>query len=161
MKRDRGKISGPGPSPEQESWHVPFRQPRKRRYDRRVLESVDEQQVRPAPEHEATVLRAALARWRWLFGQGQGESERRVRRQGKENMTNELELLDRITVRASVFGGKPIIRDMRIAVEHVLGMLSEGDTAETISAGVPGTGTRRHSSLSAIRVSFGCRLACV
>ena len=42
------------------------------------------------------------------------------------------ELLDRITVRADVFGGKPIIRDMRVAVEHVLGMLAAGDTAETV-----------------------------
>ena len=47
-------------------------------------------------------------------------------------MTGEAELLDRITVRADVFGGKPIIRDMRIAVEHVLGMLASGDTAEMI-----------------------------
>lgn len=30
------------------------------------------------------------------------------------------------------FGGKPVIRDMRIAVEHVLGMLAAGDTVETI-----------------------------
>lgn len=42
------------------------------------------------------------------------------------------ELLSRITVRPDVFGGKPIIRDMRVAVEHVLGMLAAGDTAETI-----------------------------
>ena len=35
-------------------------------------------------------------------------------------------------MRADVFGGKPIIRDMRIAVEHVLGMLAAGDSAETI-----------------------------
>ncbi len=42
------------------------------------------------------------------------------------------ELLGRITVRGDVFGGKPIIRDMRIAVEHVLAMLAAGDTAETI-----------------------------
>ena len=42
------------------------------------------------------------------------------------------ELLSRITARPDVFGGKPIIRDMRIAVEHVLGMLAAGDTAETI-----------------------------
>ncbi|MYE11198.1 MAG: DUF433 domain-containing protein [Gammaproteobacteria bacterium] len=42
------------------------------------------------------------------------------------------ELLERITVRGDVFGGKPIIRDMRIAVEHVLAMLAAGDTAETI-----------------------------
>ena len=37
-------------------------------------------------------------------------------------MATDSELLGRITVRADVFGGKPIIRDMRIAVEHVLGM---------------------------------------
>ena len=42
------------------------------------------------------------------------------------------ELLSRITVRPDVFGGKPIIRDMRIAVEHVLGMLAAGDTVATI-----------------------------
>ena len=47
-------------------------------------------------------------------------------------MSNQSELLDRITARKDVFGGKPIIRDMRIAVEHVLGMLAAGDTAETI-----------------------------
>ena len=42
------------------------------------------------------------------------------------NMTTDTDLLERITVRADVFGGKPIIRDMRIAVEHVLGMLAAG-----------------------------------
>ncbi len=47
-------------------------------------------------------------------------------------MTADPELLNRITVRADVFHGKPIIRDMRIAVEHVLGMLASGDTAEVI-----------------------------
>ena len=47
-------------------------------------------------------------------------------------MSKQSELLDRITVRTDVFGGKPIIRDMRIAVEHVLGMLAAGDTAETV-----------------------------
>lgn len=35
-------------------------------------------------------------------------------------------------MRADVLGGKPIIRDLRIAVEHVLGMLAAGDTTETI-----------------------------
>ena len=47
-------------------------------------------------------------------------------------MTNEKELLDRITVRPEVFGGKPIIRDMRIDVEHVLAMLAAGDAPATI-----------------------------
>lgn len=47
-------------------------------------------------------------------------------------MIGESELLERITVRADIFGGKPIIRNMRFAVEHVLEMLAAGDTAETI-----------------------------
>jgi len=47
-------------------------------------------------------------------------------------MTAHPELMDRITVRQDVFGGKPIIRDLRIAVEHILGMLAAGDSAETI-----------------------------
>lgn len=50
----------------------------------------------------------------------------------EKTMTGNTELLDRITVRADVFGGKPIIRDMRIAVEHVLEMLAAGDAPETI-----------------------------
>lgn len=47
-------------------------------------------------------------------------------------MTAENKLLERITVRPDVFGGKPIVRDMRIAVEHILGMLAAGDTAQLI-----------------------------
>jgi uncharacterized protein (DUF433 family) len=41
-------------------------------------------------------------------------------------------LLRRITVNPEVFGGKPIIRGHRLAVEHVLGMLASGDTAEDL-----------------------------
>ena len=52
-------------------------------------------------------------------------------------MTREAELLERITVRPDVFGGKPIIRDMRFAVEHVLEMLAAGDTAEAILGEYP------------------------
>ncbi len=47
-------------------------------------------------------------------------------------MTSESELLKRITARPDVFGGKPIVRDMRIAVEHVLGMMAAGDTSQEI-----------------------------
>ena len=50
----------------------------------------------------------------------------------EKQVTEETELLDRITVRADIFGGKPIVRDLRIAVEHILGKLAAGDTAETI-----------------------------
>lgn len=48
---------------------------------------------------------------------------------------NETELLKRITVNPGIFGGKPIIRGRRLAVEHVLGMLAAGDTPETILEG--------------------------
>ena len=46
-------------------------------------------------------------------------------------------LLERITVNPKVFGGKPIIRGRRLAVEHVLGMLAAGDTPETVLQGCP------------------------
>ena len=47
-------------------------------------------------------------------------------------MSSDEELLSRITVRSDVFAGKPIIRDMRVAVEHILGMLASGESAENI-----------------------------
>lgn len=47
-------------------------------------------------------------------------------------MTKQSELLERITVRSEIFGGKPIIRCMRVAVEHVLAKLAAGDTVDTI-----------------------------
>jgi len=50
---------------------------------------------------------------------------------------NEEEVLRRITVDPKIFGGKPIIRGRRLAVEHVLGMLAAGDSPETILAGYP------------------------
>lgn len=46
-------------------------------------------------------------------------------------------LLKRITVNPKIFGGKPIIRGRRLAVEHVLGMLAVGDTPDTILRGYP------------------------
>jgi len=48
---------------------------------------------------------------------------------------DEKTLLERITVDPAIFGGKPIIRGHRLAVEHVLGMLAVGDTPETILEG--------------------------
>ena len=50
---------------------------------------------------------------------------------------NEQELLKRITVNPKIFGGKPIIRGHRLAVEHIMGMLAAGDTWETILEGYP------------------------
>jgi uncharacterized protein (DUF433 family) len=50
---------------------------------------------------------------------------------------DEDKLLERITVNPKIFGGKPIVRGHRLAVEHVLGMLAAGDLPETILAGYP------------------------
>jgi len=50
---------------------------------------------------------------------------------------DEAKILERITVDQKIFGGKPIIRGHRLAVEHVLGMLAAGDSPETILEGYP------------------------
>ena len=42
------------------------------------------------------------------------------------------EILKRITARPDVFGGKPIIRDLRISVELILSLLSQGATQEEL-----------------------------
>ena len=46
-------------------------------------------------------------------------------------------LLTRITVNPRIFGGKPIVRGRRLAVEHILGMLAAGDSPEIILQGYP------------------------
>jgi len=46
-------------------------------------------------------------------------------------------LLDRITINPKIFGGKPIIRGMRIKVENVLGLLAQGMTPEEILEDYP------------------------
>jgi uncharacterized protein (DUF433 family) len=50
---------------------------------------------------------------------------------------DEQKFLERITVNPNIFGGKPIVRGRRLAVEHVLGMLAAGDTPEIILEGYP------------------------
>ena len=52
-------------------------------------------------------------------------------------MADEEELLSRISVVPGIFGGKPVVRGRRLAVEHVLGMLAAGDEPATILAGYP------------------------
>lgn len=47
------------------------------------------------------------------------------------------ELLARIVVNPAIFGGKPLVRGRRLAVEHVLGMLAAGDDVQTILDGYP------------------------
>ena len=46
-------------------------------------------------------------------------------------------LLKCITVRQEVFGGKPIIRDMRISVELILSLLTQGVATEAIVEDYP------------------------
>lgn len=50
---------------------------------------------------------------------------------------NKKTLLKRITVNPEIFGGKPIIRGRRLAVEHVLDMLAAGDTPENLLQAYP------------------------
>ena len=50
---------------------------------------------------------------------------------------NEINLLERISADPRIYGGKPIVRGRRLAVEHVLGMLAAGDDHETILQGYP------------------------
>ncbi len=45
---------------------------------------------------------------------------------------DETKLLERITVNPKIYGGKPIIRGHRMAVEHILGMLVAGSTSDEI-----------------------------
>ena len=52
-------------------------------------------------------------------------------------MSEETQLLARITARPDVFGGKPIIRDMRISVAHVLSLLAQGATQEELLGDYP------------------------
>ena len=105
----RGRSAGLGFRPNESAALRALREPRLRRNLHEFVEwfpGVDKQHVRLC----------------WNVGG-------RVR---ERTMSNQSELLDRITVRADVFGGKPIIRGMRVAVEHVLGMLAAGDTADTV-----------------------------
>ena len=53
-------------------------------------------------------------------------------------MSNDHEILKRITARPDVFSGKPIVRDMRISVELILSLLSQGATQEELLDDYPG-----------------------
>jgi len=54
-----------------------------------------------------------------------------------EEMTDQ-QLLRRITANPEIFGGKPIIRGMRISVELILSLLAQGETVEAILSDYPG-----------------------
>lgn len=47
------------------------------------------------------------------------------------------ELLRRITANPEIFGGKPIIRGMRISVELILSLLVQGETTDSILSDYP------------------------
>ncbi len=47
------------------------------------------------------------------------------------------ELLKRITANPEIFGGKPIIRGMRISVELILSLLAQGEPEDAILADYP------------------------
>lgn len=51
------------------------------------------------------------------------------------------DLLRRITSRSDVFGGKPIVRDMRISVELILSLLAQGESVEELLQDYPGLET--------------------
>ncbi len=46
--------------------------------------------------------------------------------------------LERITRDSAIFGGKPIIRGMRISVELILSLLAQGETQDAILEDYPG-----------------------
>ena len=54
----------------------------------------------------------------------------------KLNMIDE-KLPGRITANPEIFGGKPIIRGMRVSVELILGLLAQGETPEAVLADYP------------------------
>ncbi len=45
---------------------------------------------------------------------------------------SERQLLERITSNPEIFGGKPVVRGMRISVELILSLLAQGENVEAI-----------------------------
>jgi len=52
-------------------------------------------------------------------------------------MMDKQALLKRVTVNPKVFGGKPVVRGRRLAVEHVMDMLAAGDTPDSLLKAYP------------------------
>jgi uncharacterized protein (DUF433 family) len=50
---------------------------------------------------------------------------------------SEPDLIRRITSDPAIFGGNPIVRGRRLAVEHILSMLAAGDSAQDILSAYP------------------------
>lgn len=49
----------------------------------------------------------------------------------------EQDLVNRITANPESFGGKPIVRGMRISVELILSLLAQGESVEAILSDYP------------------------
>lgn len=49
----------------------------------------------------------------------------------------EEKLLERIAANPEIFGGKPLIRGMRISVELILSLLAQGETVDAILSDYP------------------------
>lgn len=56
---------------------------------------------------------------------------------GEEMNRTERNLLTRIGANPEIFGGKPIIRNMRISVELILSLLAQGESVEAILEDYP------------------------
>ena len=52
-------------------------------------------------------------------------------------MAADADILKRITVAPEIFGGKPVVRGLRISVETVLSLLAQGVTTEEILEDYP------------------------
>lgn len=78
------------------------------------------------------------------------------------------QVLSRITANPEIFGGKPIIRGMRISVELVLSLLAQGETVEDLLEDYPdlerddiraclayARAVIAHDSLALVRVAAG------
>ena len=50
----------------------------------------------------------------------------------------EKKLMKRITADPKIFGGKPIVRGLRISVETIVSLLAQGETVEAILDDYPG-----------------------
>ena len=50
---------------------------------------------------------------------------------------NDERLMNRITANPEIFGGKPIIRGMRISVELILSLLAQGETTDDLLEDYP------------------------
>ena len=66
--------------------------------------------------------------------------------------TNEQELLHSITVDPRIFGGKPIVRGMRISVETVLSLLAQGEPSRRYSPITRGLRARMYRLASRMRM---------